>query len=115
MLDNNGGFVQMALNLPKDKIDNITSYAGLLFETYENDESYSIHLRTSNLWLPWQSYRASFIAPVKWKTVYILYTGIQYYHTSKALKVEKTERIGVVAIGREFTADLCLGKIGLYR
>ena len=76
MLDNNGGFVQMALNLPKDKIDNITSYAGLLFETYENDESYSIHLRTSNLWLPWQSYRASFIAPVKWKTVYIPFTGI---------------------------------------
>ena len=114
-LDNNGGFVQMALNLPKDKIDNITSYTGLVFETYGNDESYNIHLRTSNLWLPWQSYRASFIAPSEWKTFYIPFTEFNSYRTSKALKVEKIERIGVVAIGREFTADLCLGKIGLYR
>ena len=115
MLDTNGGFVQMALNLPKDKIDNITSYTGLVFETYGNDESYNIHLRTSNLWLPWQSYRASFIAPSEWKTFYIPFTEFNSYRTSKALKVEKIERIGVVAIGREFTADLCLGKIGLYR
>ena len=114
-LDNNGGFVQMALNLPKDKIDNITSYTGLVFETYGNGESYNIHLRTSNLWLPWQSYRSSFIAPAEWKTFHIPFTDFQSYRTSKTLKVEKIERIGVVAIGREFTADLCLGNIGLYR
>jgi hypothetical protein len=99
-LDNNGGFVQMALNLPEDKIDNIASYTGLVFETYGNGESYHIHLRTSNLWLPWQSYRASFIAPAEWKTFYIPFTEFQSYRTSKALKVEKIDRIGVVAIGR---------------
>ena len=114
-LDNNGGFVQIALDLPENILDNISSYTGLVFETYGNGESYNIHLRTSNLWLPWQSYRSSFIAPAEWKTFHIPFTDFQSYRTSKTLKVEKIERIGVVAIGREFTADLCLGKIGLYR
>lgn len=114
-LDNNGGFVQIALDLPENLLDNISSYAGLVFDAYGNGESYNIHLRTSNLWLPWQSYRSSFIAPAEWKTFYIPFTDFQSYRTSKTLKVEKIERIGVVAIGREFTADLCLGKIGLYR
>ena len=114
-LDNNGGFVQMALNLPEDKLVEIASHTGLVLEAYGNGESYNIHLRTSNLWLPWQSYRYSFIAPAEWKTFYIPFTDFTPYRTSKALKLEKIERIGVVAIGREFTADLCLGKIGLYR
>lgn len=114
-LENNGGFVQMALDLPKDKLYNISSYTGLVMETYGNGESYNIHLRTSNLWLPWQSYRSSFIAPAEWKTFYIPFTDFKPYRTSKALKLEKIERIGVVAIGREFTADLCVGKIALYR
>ena len=114
-LDNNGGFVQMALNLTEDKLDDIASYTGLVLEAYGNDESYNIHLRTSNLWLPWQSYRFSFIAPAQWKTFYIPFTDFTPYRTSKTLKLEKIERIGVVAIGREFTADLCIGKIGLYR
>ena len=114
-LENNGGFVQMALNLTEDKLDDIASYTGLVLEAYGNGESYNIHLRTSNLWLPWQSYRFSFIAPAVWKTFYVPFTDFTPYRTSKKLKLEKIERIGVVAIGREFTADLCIGKIGLYR
>jgi len=36
------------------------------------------------------------------------------YKTSKALDVTELERIGVVAIGRAFSADLCIARLGLY-
>lgn len=114
-LDNNGGFVQMALNLPADVIDDISSYSGLVLEVYGNDESYNVHLRTANMWLPWQSYRHSFIAPSEWTTLQIPFSEFKPYRFSKPLNISKLKRVGLVAIGREFSADLCVGKIGLYR
>jgi hypothetical protein len=37
------------------------------------------------------------------------------YRIGKKLDLEHLERIGLVAIGRDFTADLCVAEIGLYR
>ncbi len=114
-LDNNGGFVQAALSLSKQSINDIEAYTGLMLQVYGNDEEYNIHLRTSDMWLPWQSYRATFSAPGAWKTLYIPFTEFKPYRIRKALNISKSKRIGFVAIGREFKADLCIGKVGLYK
>lgn len=37
------------------------------------------------------------------------------YRIGKKLDLKRLERIGLVAIGRAFTADLCVAQIGLYR
>ena len=37
------------------------------------------------------------------------------YRIGKKLDLKHLERIGLVAIGRAFTADLCFAQIGLYR
>jgi D-alanyl-D-alanine dipeptidase len=66
------------------------------------------------LWLPWQSYRATFQAPASWQTVQLPFAGFSPYKTGKALDLTKLERIGVLAIGRAFTADLCIGRVGFY-
>jgi len=114
-LENNGGFVQVALNLPKLTVKNINKYTGLMLEVLGNNEQYNIHLRTHDTWLPWQSYRATFEASSEWNTLYIPFTEFQAYRINKVLNIDKLKRIGLVAIGRRFSADLCLGKIGLYK
>jgi len=114
-LDNNGGFIQTALDLSNNVIEKITDYTGLMLEVYGNNEPYNLHLRTKDNWLPWQAYRATFDAPAKWTTLHLPFIEFRPYRTRKALNIDKIKRIGLVAIGREFDADLCIGKIALYQ
>jgi len=114
-LDNNGGFVQAAVDLARKNIDNIADYTGLMLEAYGNDQQYNIHLRSDDIWLPWQSYRASFTAVPEWQTIYLPFADFTPYRIRKALNITKLKRIGLVAIGREFSADLCISKVALYR
>ena len=65
-LENRGGFVQAALDIKGTPAADASAYQGLLLEVYGNDESYNLHLRTDDVWLPWQSYRASFQARPGW-------------------------------------------------
>lgn len=37
------------------------------------------------------------------------------YHIGAPLDLEQLERIGIVAIGRAFKADLCVARLALYR
>lgn len=114
-LENNGGFVQAALDLPEDSLRNISDYGGLLIEVYSNNERYNVHLRTRDMWLPWQSYRATFTAVERWRSLRLPFADFEAHRIDKALDLRRLKRIGLVAIGREFEADLCLGGIAFYR
>lgn len=113
-LDNNGGFLQAALDLGADQSLEGSDYDGLAIEVYGNDETYNLHLRTHGLWLPWQAYRASFKSEPRWHTVRLPFSAFEAYRTRSALDLTQLARIGVVAIGREFKADLCIGGIAMY-
>jgi hypothetical protein len=112
--DNNGGFVQMALSLSeKDNFD-ASAFAGIVMEVAGNNEDYNIHIRTTDLWFPWQSYRASFKATSDWQTVRIPFADLDAYKTPQKFRQDRLKRIGLVGIGRDFHADLCLATIRLY-
>ena len=113
-LDNKGGFIQAALNIGQTQAFDASGYQGLLLDVYGNDEEYNLHLRTDDVWLPWQSYRASFQAPARWHSVKIPFEAFTGYRIWRKLDITQLRRIGLVAIGREFTADLCIGKLALY-
>ncbi len=112
---NRGGFVQMALDLAAGKPFDASAYTGVYLEVAGNGEGYNLHLRTGDLWLPWQSYRAGFVADREWRRVRIPFTAFDAYRTGSRFDPGRLLRVGVVAIGREFAADLCLGELGLYR
>ncbi len=114
-LENNGGFVQAALDLKGTGAFNASAYQGVLLDVYGNDEVYNLHLRTGDVWLPWQSYRASFKAAAGWHSVRLPFAGFDGYRITSALDLERLERIGIVAIGRAFQADLCVARVALYR
>ena len=112
---NNGGFIQIALDLAAGRAFDASDFTGLVLEVMGNGEQYNVHLRTSQLWLPWQSYRSSFIADSKWREIRLPFSAFEPYKTGKRLDTAKLVRIGVVAIGREFDADLCVGRLAFYK
>ena len=66
-LDNNGGFVQVALDLggPRDA----SAFEGLRLRVRGNGERYAVHLRSRDTRLPWQYYEAAFTAGPQWSEV----------------------------------------------
>lgn len=113
--ENNGGFIQMALDLDAQAVAQAGRYQGLLLDVRGNGEQYNVHLRTSYLWLPWQSYRATFTAGPEWQTVRLPFADFVPYKTGSPLKLGKLSRLGIVAIGRDFDADLCVRQVAFYR
>ena len=112
--ENRGGFIQAALDLESESLRDASAYEGVAIEVYGNGEPYNLHLRQDGLWLPWQAFRTSFTASSQWQTHYLPFAMFKPYKTSAKLKPDRLTRIGLVAIGRDFDADLCLGKIRYY-
>ena len=115
-LENNGGFIQAALDLaaPGEVFD-ASGYTGIRLIARGNGKQYSAHLRTPDNVRPWQSYRAQFIAGPKWQDIDLPFKSFVPYRIKTPLNVARLRRVGLVAIGREFQADLAISKIVLYR
>ena len=114
-LDNNGGFIQMAIDLaPEGRTIDASCFDGVELRVRGNGETYGAHLRTSDAVRPWQSYRASFVAGPRWTDIRIPFAEFQPYRLSTPLDVTVLRRLGLVAIGRAFYADLSVNRASLY-
>lgn len=114
-LENNGGFIQVALNLSKsEETFDASKFTGVRLVVRGNCEKYSIHIRTPDNHRPWQSYRASFIASKRWKTIDLPFVNFTPYRVKVPLNITKLKRIGLVAIGRAFHADIALSDVSFY-
>jgi hypothetical protein len=115
-LENNGGFIQIALDLSPDggSVD-ASGWSGIELDVCGNDEQYGVHLRTDALWKPWQSYRQIFAAGAQWRTVQLPFDDFVPHRTDIPLDTHRLRRIGLVAIGRAFSSDLALGGLRFMR
>lgn len=114
-LENNGGFIQVALDLAPDggAVD-AAGFTGIAIEVAGNGEEYGVHLRTSELLRPWQSYRATFTAGPKWQEIALPFSSFVPHRTEAPLDLHLLRRIGIVAIGRAFAADVSIGGMRFY-
>ncbi len=114
-LDNNGGFVQVNLDLaPGGQLD-ASAFTGVRLIVQGNGETYNVHLKTAATTMPWQSYRADFVAGDTWQEVRLPFTAFTPHRLVPALDTTRLKRLGLVAIGREMQAELCVAEIGFYR
>ena len=115
-LENDGGFIQAALDLAgADETFDASGYTGLRLVVRGNGEHYGVHLRTPDNVRPWQSYRARFTAEPAWRTLELAFAAFAPYRLDAPLDVTRLRRIGLVAIGRAFYADLAVAELGFYR
>ena len=111
-LENRGGFVQMKWSFEPEM--DAGQFTGVYVDVMGNNESYNVHLRTRQLWLPWQSFRASFTAIPQWERIYLPFTQFENYSTFSTLDPVGIRKLAIVAIGREFNSDVCVKGFGFY-
>lgn len=114
-LENNGGFVQAALDLAPDGYLDASTYTGIRLVVRGNGESYNLHLKTADVRLPWQSYRSTFRTGAEWREIRSPFANFEPHRIGAPLDTASLRSLGLVAIGRAFTADFCVAEIGLYR
>ncbi|MCC8429403.1 CIA30 family protein [Reyranella aquatilis] len=118
-LENNGGFIQMALDLARPQVSgsgtlDARRWQGLEIDACGPRQSYSLHLRTTDLDRPWQSYRREFSVQPEWQSLRLAFADFVPHRTGVSLNLEHLRRLGIVAIGRAFTANLALGGVRFY-
>jgi hypothetical protein len=109
------GDVRLENLSPSGKTLDASGYTGLRLVVRGNGERYSVHLRTPDNVRPWQSYRAHFIAGSDWVTVDLSFSAFLPHRLDVPLDITRLKRIGLVAIGRAFFADLAVSELGFYR
>lgn len=115
-LENNGGFVQIALDLsPDGGVVDASAWSGIELDVFGTGEEYGVHLRTDALTRPWQSYRQTFKADAEWRTVQLPLDHFVPHRTDILLDTHRLRRIGLVAVGRAFSADLAVGGLRFMR
>ena len=115
-LENNGGFIQAALDLSSGgRTLDASGYKGIRLTVRGNGEKYSLHLRTPDNTRPWQSYRAEFTAGDDWQTIDLPFKGFEPYRLDTPMDASRLSRLGLVAIGRAFSASLMVSSLSFYR
>jgi hypothetical protein len=111
-LENDGGFVQMARDLlPGGGAFDASAFKAVEIDVIGNGESYGCHLRSLDTVRPWQSYRQSFAAGAAWKRIRLPFDGFTPHRIDAPLNLRLLRRIGLVAIGRPFEADLSVSRM----
>ena len=115
-LENNGGFLQVALDLASGggSVD-ASAWTGIEIDVLGEGERYNLHLRAADVGRPWQSYRAEFVATPEWRTVRLSFEAFEPHRIDLPLDLTRLRRLGIVAIGRAFEADVAIGGLRFYR
>lgn len=114
--ENNGGFIQFRTPVKKGAKGTTETVRGVILKVRGNQQQYYIHLRSSGTLLPWQYYQAEFQATDQWQTVKI---PLEIFVPSgkwlrAQIKPGSIRSIGVVAFGRDHSADIQISEIGFY-
>jgi hypothetical protein len=114
-LENQGGFIQMGVDLASggEPVD-LRAYAGVRLVVRGNGERYGCHLRTTDCLRPWQSYRQEFVAPPVSISLALPFRDFVAHRVATTFNAAKVRRLGLVAIGRAFAADLAVAEVAFY-
>jgi hypothetical protein len=110
---NNGGFIQVRTRFgggwPAEA-------EGLTLRMRGNGEGYYVFLRTTELRRPWHSYRASFVAGEGWAEVSLAFASFTAARPEMPARFtpDQVVSLGLVAYGRDFSADLSVDRITVY-
>ena len=110
---NNGGFIQLRANIARGSTAQV---AGITLRVRGKPQKYFVHLRTRGTVLPWQYYQAAFEISEQWQTIRLPLDQFAPSGDwlSRAIKPASIRSIGVVAFGRDHTADIKIAEVGFF-
>ena len=114
-LENNGGFVQVALPFAVDsKNFDATAYTGIRFWVKGNGKQYYVHLKNDKTTLHWQYYSAEFVASDNWKQIEIPFEKFKPQALDAKIDVKSLSRIAIVGAKKAYEVDVSIGPIEFY-
>jgi len=115
-LDNNGGFIQVALALEsRNRAFDASPYLGIRIRVRGNQARYYLHLRSTQTQRPWQYYAADFEATDEWRTLEIPFSRFKAENLQEALNTGELLRMALVGAWQEFKVDVAVSRIEFYR
>ena len=115
-LENNGGFIQVALDLDAEgNTLDASSYQGIRLWVRGNGKSYYVHLRTSQTSRPWQYYAAPFSTSEEWRPVKIPFASFTKENLEIGLDSSRLKRIAIVGAWENFEADVAVSRLEFYK
>ena len=112
---NNGGFIQFQADL--SNISNTEEvFNGIKIKVRGNNENYQIFIRTNLTVLPWQYYSSEFYASNQWKEIKLPFSSFKRSNFYQPKNINNTDirTLGIVAYGKDYSADLNVGLIEFY-
>lgn len=111
-LENRGGFIQARLPLEPSGGDfDASDWDGIQVELRGRPGPYFLHLRTGQMWLPWQHYRAALEVRPDWQALFVPFDAFEGRAILRPLDVRKLRSVGVVAYGAAFEAEIEVARL----
>ena len=111
--ENNGGFVQMKWPIAKDL--NIGKFSGFWCEVKASQAmQLDAVLKSSQLWMPWQSYRHTVGVNQQWTMVEIPFVAFTPYRTRTQLNPNRITQFALL-IGQEGVHEIDVRRFGLFK
>ena len=114
-LDNNGGFIQVALPLRGRGSFDASRFDGIRLRVQGNGERYYIHLRTGQTNRPWRYFYAGFNTSPEWQDIEIPFVDFKFENGRGGLDKSDLYRVAIVAAKKAFEADVAVSRIELYK
>ena len=115
-LENNGGFIQVALALDsRDQLFDASRFTGIRLNVRGNNTRYYLHIRSSQSQRPWQYFVADFEATEEWRTLEIPFSRFEPENIREDLNLSELRRIAIVGAWQEFKVDVAVSRIEFYR
>ena len=93
---------------------NSNDFEGIRLKIRGNNNEYFVHLRAPRM-MPWNYYYAEFYATNEWQIIELPLSSFKYSRNQKqGLDFKTIRSIGLVAYGKDFTAQLDIANIELY-
>ena len=115
-LKNNGGFIQTRLALhPRGRDFDARAFRGIQLRVKGNGETYAVHLRTRDTRFAWQYYGATFNTNGEWQNIELPFARFTTRSVPTPLNTMGLRSVAIVAINKEFDADIRVDRIAFYR
>lgn len=116
-LENNGGFLQVQWLIDESLSSaDLKNYEGIFIEwCAPKTEDLELLLKSSQLWMPWQSYRCKATITTDWQTLFIPFEAFEPYRTQTRLNPKRINKFAVLAGGKEMMVEFNIRQFGLYQ
>lgn len=115
-LENNGGFLQIQWPIDDmlDQLDMQNAQGFFIELCAHQNETLELLIKSSQLWMPWQSYRSAVEVTTEWQTVYVPFSAFAPYRTQTRLRPQAMTKFSVLAGGHARQVNFTIRQFGLY-